>query len=139
MESTTTCRRLASLLKRGSLGPCTDERKEAGVEHSRPLFVFDKGEDDTDGLLGLFFHDPVAGIGYDGALYIARDVGEFGLHGCAVRVITTDRQHGHWQFARLCKQRLVVLPILGEGRELAAEGVMDRARTGVERRVVVAS
>jgi len=49
-------------------------------ELSQQTFVFDKRQDDADGLPGLlFFHDPVTGIGCDGAPYIAGDVGELTL------------------------------------------------------------
>jgi hypothetical protein len=119
-------------------GPELAERPRRTAPSRQTSFAVEERNDHTDGLLGLFLHDPMARIGDHGAPDIARDGGKLGLHGCAVRVIAADREHGHGQLADLCKQRLVILCIPGEGRELSTEGVVDRARTGIERRIMVA-
>lgn len=70
-------------------------RAERRSRAERTSLVLDKGNYDANALLGLFLHDPMAGILDDGALHVACNRGEFGLHGCPERVITADRQHRH--------------------------------------------
>src|SRR5438309_9038146 len=74
----------------------------------------------------------------DGALDVARDIAEFGLHRGAVGMVPANREQRQGQLADLGEERLVVFAILCERCELAAEGIVHRTRAGIELSVVIA-
>ena len=109
---------------------------QALLQRDRCLFV-NEGHDQRDRLAGLFLHDPVARIRDHRAAYIDRQSGELGFHRRSIGMIAADRQHRHLQFPDLREHRLVVEGIVGEGRELAAERVVDGPRPCVQTGVVL--
>src|SRR5262245_320398 len=83
--------------------------------------------DEGNGLLRLFFHDPMAGVGDDGSLDITRDEFEFRLHRRSERMVTADREDRHAKLPDLRKQRFVLSGVSPEGGKLTAEGVVNGA------------
>src|SRR5262245_1848878 len=94
---------------------------------SYPSVARDKPGDDGDGLLRLFFHDPMAGVGNHGSLDITRDEFEFRLHRGSKGMVATDREDRDAKFSDLRKQRFVLFSISRKRGKLAAEGVVNGA------------
>jgi hypothetical protein len=53
-------------------------------------FVFEERKDDRNGLFRLFLHDPVTGIGNDGATHIGRGEPDLGRQTGTIRMIAAD-------------------------------------------------
>ena len=87
---------------------------------------------DGDGLLRLFFHDPMAGVADDGSLDIARDEFQFRLHRRSIRMVTADREDWHAKLPDLRKRRFVLFSISRKGAKLAAKGVVNGARPRIQ-------
>src|SRR5262249_4986169 len=100
------------------------------------LLLLQESADRCDRLPRLLFHDPVPGVGDDRPLDVARDRFDLRLHRGTVGMIAADRQDRHAEFPYLCKQRLVLLGIFREGGKLPAEGVVNRAWSRVQRRIM---
>src|SRR5262249_53303658 len=87
----------------------------------------DEPGDDGDGLLRLFFHDPMTGVGDHGSLDITRDKFEFRLHRRSKGMVAANREDGHAKLPDPRKQRLVLFSVSRKGGKLAAEGVVNGA------------
>src|SRR5262245_1944374 len=94
---------------------------------SYPSVARDKPGDDGNGLLRLFFHDPMAGVGNHGSLDITRDEFELRLHRCSKGMVATDRENGHAKLPDLRQQRFVLFGISRKGGKLTTEGVVNGA------------
>src|SRR5262245_60789025 len=94
---------------------------------SVPSVARDEPGDDGNGLLRLFFHDPMAGVGDHGSLDITRDEFQFRLHRCSKGMVAADREDRHAKLPDLRKQRFVLFGVSRKGGKLAAEGVVNGA------------
>ena len=80
--------------------PAGISRRPGGGRAPRPApmmsaasFTFEEGKDDRDGLFGLFLHDPVTGIGNDGATHIGRGEPDLSRQTGTIGMIAADREH----------------------------------------------
>src|SRR3954468_6447278 len=79
-------------------------RRMSGMRMCRNDELRDRG----DGLLGLLFHDPVAGICDHRPVHIACDELQLRFHRSAVPVVASDGKHRHPLLADTGEQRTVV-------------------------------
>src|SRR5215470_16813343 len=81
--------------------------------------------DDGDGLLRLFFHYPMAGVGDDGSLDITGDKFHFRLHRRSIRMVPADREDGHAKLPDLRKQCSVLLGVSSKRGKLTAKRIVN--------------
>src|SRR5262245_59847841 len=114
---------------------CRDSRRQQREMMARrmpleaivPSVSRDELGDDGNGLLRLFFHDPMAGVGHHGSLDITRDELEFRLHRRSKGMVAADREDRQAKLPDLRKQRFVLFGVSRKGGKLAAEGVVNCA------------
>src|SRR5882724_6999929 len=92
----------------------------------------DESDDQVNRLSRLLLHDPVSRINDGFAFDIRGHAGKFAGKTEAIGMIASDGEHRHLQWADLGQQRLVVLGVLGKGRKLAAERIVDGLWPGIE-------
>lgn len=84
-------------------------------------WVFEVVADEGDGVSGVFFHEPVAGVGDDGFANVDGDVAHDDDLGCADGFRSAYGEDGHGEFR--AGEDFVVFCVLGEGFEVLETSV----------------
>jgi hypothetical protein len=92
-------------------------REKSAPGPERELLA-EKGHDESNGLTGLFFHDPVAGVLDDGGPNVARDKSDLGRQFRPVGMIAADREHRFLAFIRVFGRRLALADFEGLAQDL---------------------